>query len=233
MNDNDSFRVCKKWLVTEPAGQIITEIDHSSPPEFNALNNIDSLPFGTVVPLTLLSFNGNIQDNYAQLKWITTAEINLSHFELERSSDGRNFSKLYSIRAKNQSSESTYSYTDSGFAALAVSNAWYRLKMNDLNADFRYSNIVILRKLKTADLVSIYPNPAKNTLYIQIDAANKGNYNIQLLDAAGKKIAQKQTMVQLGLQSIPIDVSRYAQGFYLLLLQNDKGENIQVKFVKE
>ena len=233
MNDNDSFRVCKKWLVTEPAGQMITEIDHSSPPEFNALNNIDSLPFGTVVPLTLLSFNGNVQDKYAQLKWKTTAEINLSHFELERSSDGRNFNKLYSIRANNQSSENTYSYTDSSFAELAVSNAWYRLKMNDLNGDYRYSNIVILRKFKTADVVSIYPNPAKNTLYIQIDAANKGNYNIQLLDAAGKKLAQKQTQIQLGLQSIPVDVSRYAKGFYLLLLQNDKGENIQVKFVKE
>ena len=233
MNDNDSFRVCKKWLVTEPAGQIITEIDHSSPPEFNALNNIDSLPFGTVVPLTLLSFNGNVQNKYAQLKWKTTAEINLSHFELERSNDGRNFIKLYSIRANNQSGENTYSHTDSSFAELAVSNAYYRLKMNDINGDYRYSNIVILRKLKTADLVSIYPNPAKNTLYIQIDAANKGNYNIQLLDAAGKKLAQKQTQVQVGQQSIPVDVSLYAQGFYLLLLQNDKGEKMQVKFVKE
>ena len=45
LNDHDSIKVCTSWIVNVDSGKIITEIGGATPPEFNVLNNIDSISF--------------------------------------------------------------------------------------------------------------------------------------------------------------------------------------------
>ncbi len=45
LNDRDSARVCTNWTATTDSGVIVTEITGSNPPEFNVLNNSDSITF--------------------------------------------------------------------------------------------------------------------------------------------------------------------------------------------
>ena len=62
LGSNDSTRIGLRWKVAAPFGQIITEIANAIPPEFNDQNNVDSLLFGTSLPLTLLYFNGTVRN---------------------------------------------------------------------------------------------------------------------------------------------------------------------------
>ena len=50
------------------------------------------------LPLTLLSFTGNATANSNLLKWTTTSEVNVSHFEIERSGDGVHFNIIGKCR---------------------------------------------------------------------------------------------------------------------------------------
>ncbi|MFT3682914.1 MAG: CARDB domain-containing protein [Ferruginibacter sp.] len=233
MNDNDSFRVSKKWLVSEAAGMIITEIDHSAPPEFDTFNNIDSLPFGTAVPVRLISFNASVQNKMAFVKWQSAEEINLSHYVIERSLDGIHFIPVTSMPAAHANSGGIYSFTDSAFISIAPGNIYYRLKMVDISGEYRYSQVAKLYKENLFDLIEVYPNPVTSSLRIRIDAVNKGAYTIQILDAAGRQVFTKQAAVQAGPQEIPVNVSRFARGLYIAVLKNEKGNTVQVKFVKE
>ena len=45
LNDHDSAKVCTNWVVSSDSGVIITQIGGSNPPEFNGLNNDDSISF--------------------------------------------------------------------------------------------------------------------------------------------------------------------------------------------
>jgi|GEM_PF-3510272 len=233
MNENDSFRVCGRFLIPEAVKQIITEIDHSSPPEFNVLNNIDSLLIGNVIPVTLISFNGSIKNKMAWLQWKTAQEINLSHFELQRSVDGRIFQSIGYVSASNRAGVMQYQYTDSSFMLLPAEGIYYRLKITDMDGTYRYSQVVQLSKQPVKDQMEVYPNPVKNILTAKVTAASNYSCTLLVLDAAGKKLVQQQVMVQQGVQAIPVEVSRFAKGLYLLQLLRADGTVMQIKFVKE
>src|SRR5438105_2960535 len=51
------------------------------------------------LPLEMLTFEGSMQKNAANLLWTTTNEKNLAYFNIERSTDGRNFSQISKVNA--------------------------------------------------------------------------------------------------------------------------------------
>ena len=233
MESNDSARISLKWNVTEAAGQIITEIAGSIPPEFNELNNIDSLQFAVALPLTLLSFDGSVRGSTAWLQWRTTSEVNLRHFELERSVDGYAFEKIALVKAQNSTGNHTYNQPDSAFSDIAASKIYYRLQMVDEDGRYRYSNIVILNKKPSASIVKVFPNPTAKDLVVQIASFNKIDYRLQVTDINGKLCMLRQWKVIIGTQTISLPVQMLPAGVYVLLLNGSDGSRQEVKFIKE
>jgi hypothetical protein len=219
--------------VPEAVGQIITEIVGSIPPEFNELNNIDSLRFEAALPLTLLNFNGVVRNENAWLNWRTSNEDNVKNFELERSISGNRFEKVATIKALNTSGLHSYEHTDSAFNTLPAENVYYRLRMVDIDGQFSYSNIVRLNKKPLANYVKIYPNPVKQTLMVQIQSTANGNYSLRIMDAAGKIVMAKQFGVSAGRQTLSMPVQMLSQGMYMLVMQQPDGSSKEVKFIKE
>lgn len=97
-----------------------------------------------VLPVELISFSAQIIDNQQQLRWVTVQEKNSSHFEIERSEDGKTF---YSIGQQTAQGYSTklisYEFIDTE-SINAVT--YYRLKMMDLDGSFEYSKVVEVSK---------------------------------------------------------------------------------------
>ncbi len=87
--------------------------------------------------IKLLSFTGNKNDNNSILEWKTAEEIGFSHFELERSNDGKEFSTIAIIF----SGVAEYSFKDvNAFKNKEIVN--YRLKLIDNKGDFIYSSVI-------------------------------------------------------------------------------------------
>ncbi len=170
--------------------------------------------FGIVViPVNLLSFFGEKADKQHLLKWSTSQEQNSSHFELERSIDGRHFSKIGTTAAAgNSNTEKNYQYSD---ATPMQGNNFYRLKMVDLNGTAKYSNIILLRVNGENASMVIYPNPATKTLNVEISAVdNDKTVNAAIFDFNGKLLQSHilkstNTLFQFDVQSL-------SSGVYIL-----------------
>ena len=90
----------------------------------------------TTLPVTIISFTGTYKNDAIQLQWITAEENNNLYFEIQKSTDGKNFTAL---GRSNPTSTGVYSYTDGG--ALAELN-YYRLLQMDGDGTVHYSPII-------------------------------------------------------------------------------------------
>lgn len=181
-----------------------------------------------VLPLNLLTFTGQLQNNNVILNWQTANEVNTAYFNIERCADGINFSQIGTINASvNTSSAKNYSYTDQ---QTLHGTGFYRLKMVDIDGKFTYSKIVAIKIDSKNNTLLIFPNPAKDVLYVQANGVNE-MATIQIVDATGRKLKEEKITLN-GNTSFSIDINNLSKGIYSLLLKS-KSINEQKKFVKE
>ncbi|MDQ8004812.1 MAG: T9SS type A sorting domain-containing protein [Pedobacter sp.] len=116
----------------------------------------------TTLPVTLTSYTATNIHNKAVINWKTNTETHNSHFVLERSTDGVNFTEIARITAKGNNSE--YTFTDH---TPALGANYYKLTQFDFNGDSEMLGVkpVAIKNLNTAE-ISIYPNPVTDVLNI-------------------------------------------------------------------
>ena len=69
--------------------------------------------------------------------------------------------------------------------------------------------------------IEIYPNPAKETLYIKFKSPRTTEYTLVLINMAGEQVYYKN-LKRVSQDSYQIDVSGFAQGIYYLLIRTKK-----------
>ncbi|CAM4322998.1 PQQ-dependent sugar dehydrogenase [Flavobacterium terrigena] len=79
------------------------------------------------------------------------------------------------------------------------------------------------------NLFTLYPNPAKNILFIDKSQSNYPT-EIQIYDVNGKLVLQQETGK---ISQNKIDISPLTKGFYFVTIKNDNDENSQYKLVVE
>ncbi|MEI9958995.1 MAG: T9SS type A sorting domain-containing protein [Ferruginibacter sp.] len=174
----------------------------------------------SVLPVKLLSFTGNASNGSNQLQWATANESNNKQFDIERSSDGINFTAIGTVvAAGNSSTTKYYSYTDN--KPLSAIN-YYRLKQLDNNGNFEYSKIVVLKNTAN-DMVSIFPNPAIDV--VTLTSGNTYLNTIAKLYSVEGKLLQKITIKS---NQQPVNVAALAKGIYVLKFN----DNTTLKLVK-
>lgn len=172
-----------------------------------------------IVPLQLQSFTGNILNNNVNLNWKVTAAINFSHFEIEKSSNGINFSKVGNVAFQNRDQ---YQFN----AGIITDNNhyFYRLKLVDFDGNFSYSNVLHFQGKILAGM-TLLGNPVKNNLII---TGLQGAGELAVYDLAGKLLLQKKVKAVNEF----IAVGALNQGLYILKYKNGKTLETQ-KFIKE
>lgn len=209
-----------------------------SNPYSQSLTNITSFsPFGIAssgspLPIQLISFTG-VRHNYnIELNWITGSENGLLGFDVERSDDGKSFSRIGNTKANNQS-QNNYRFTDADIPSNAP-ELMYRLRMNELSGNNHYSNTVMINT-EQSGIVTIYPNPVNDDLlYLNMAKGFSDKLTITIIDGAGKKY-NVQTVNADDLKSgvVPVSVKGLLPGVYLLQLTNENGEVQSVRFSRQ
>lgn len=75
--------------------------------------------------------------------------------------------------------------------------------------------------------ISIYPNPASNLLFIQMDNRNEGTLKVQLSDLLGKPVIEQEINVVSAVRLQSIDVSALSKGIYMLQIHS--GSNVMTR----
>lgn len=176
-----------------------------------------------ILPLKLVSFSGVMQNGAATLHWTTSNELNTSHFELQRSTNGRDFNKLADIPvADNITGDQVYQYVDNaGILANHGPFAWYRLKMVDTDGKFTYSKMVVVNVNNKTFSIAGISNPIRGNLQVNIEAAKQSITTFLLMGMDGKILLQHRQLITPGSNSIRINLgSKLPAGNYMLQVQN-------------
>lgn len=171
----------------------------------------------SVLPLTLISFTAEKQENDVLLKWQTTEEINTDYFSVEWSSDAVHFSEKAKPGTINGRGVNYYEWKHSNAAANTYN--YYRLKIVDKDGHYVYSET---RRISfNNEGIELYPNPVGDNLTIVFDGAQKGITNFQLFNNDGKLIRQQSKILQQGRQVIIEDYRQLPSGIYFIKISNN------------
>lgn len=193
------------------------------------------LPEAGPLPVTITDFNGQVNENNANLSWNTKEEINLKNYEIERSTNGSDFVKVGTVSSKgNNQTENSYQFEDVNVSNLATT-LYYRMKMIDMNGNYKYSPIVVLKFNGLKGQIMIYPSPFIDKINVNISTEINENVTIILTDALGRRLISKTVAVENGDNAINLDNLSYLQkGMYFItiyqgqqLLENKKIIKIQ------
>ncbi|WP_156152433.1 T9SS type A sorting domain-containing protein [Flammeovirga sp. OC4] len=187
--------------------------------KYLAIATIDD---ATDLPVELISFNANAEDQQVILDWATASEINNDHFEVQRSIDGKNWSTLATIEgAGNSSVRLDYEFIDANPVMNQLS--FYRLIQRDFDGTetvFDPQQVYMEDGNAVAGL-SVYPNPTQGEKVNLILKSWKGDVEIGLFNTLGYKVLEDTwTFGESQLKEIQInDIPR---GVYLLRLKSGK-----------
>jgi len=191
-------------------------------------NNIDlGLAFG-ILPLKWVDVYVTKSDNGHRVEWITTNEINVSHFEVERKIGVSNpFETIFTdIDSKgNLNIQNIYNVLDRGVQENGV--YYYRIKQVDFDGKFSYSKTVKVESRDELDF-ELYPNPSKSQSILNLNLPEESVVSIELYDATSRfvsSITNTSTYYQ-GQQSFYINVDNLNAGVYNLMIKvNDRVYN--------
>jgi parallel beta-helix repeat protein len=187
--------------------------------------------FGSTIPVELLSFKAtpSVSSSLARtpstiLTWATATELNTTHFDIERSNDGRIFEKMGSVKA--QGSQSKYEYIDE---KPFNGSTYYRLKINDLDGKSTFSNTVTVTsygKLK----VKIYPSVSNGNLTVE------GAKSFEIVNLLGQVVFSETAAIQnqqRGIEAIAFSIHHLKSGIYMVRGLDTEGVLFVEKIVKQ
>ena len=190
---------------------------------------IASVAATTPLPVELIDFNGNSEESYNSINWVSASEVNFKHYELESSADGTTFSKITTVAPlSNVSSYNTYNYLDFNFFK---PNTYYRLKIIDLDGTFEYSNIIAINNMNLTDYISdIIPNPTNDFIKFDVNTLTKNIITTEITDNLGKVLITETFKIDDGgYSSINLNLSELNSGMYYLKVVFKNSSKTEIK----
>ena len=196
------------WIATEynnqnnPAGSQTLSEEYSS----SDLCLLLPVEFGT--------FHAQLtQERHVQLNWNTVSEINNDYFEVQRSVNGLDWEIIDIVDGIGNSTMEQYC------ESLDISPEWeaginyYRIRQVDFNGAYEYSPIRSVHLQSASDL-RIYPNPARDILYIE-GIANSDS-EIIVTNELGQNMTEKVGFVKVSTNQVQLDLSNLSAGMYMI-----------------
>ncbi len=169
------------------------------------------------------NFDAVLKRNDVLLTWQTSSEINTSHFNIQKSYNGTEFTTIGTLLAKGNSNQLVnYYYTDK--INTANNKHFYRLEMVDKDGTKTYSKTRLINNSLKAS-IQLYPNPATDYVIVVSTNAKK----IQVLDISGKAVINIDVTNNHNI----VNLKSLTAGNYILAVTNNDGEVVTEKLIKK
>ncbi|MBL7813366.1 MAG: hypothetical protein JNL70_00070 [Saprospiraceae bacterium] len=179
--------------------------------------------FVAALSTELVSFTAKAQPHGNLIEWTTATEQNNASFDIERSTNGRDFVSLGQVKGNGTTQNiSRYTFTDEDLLSTGSSLnsiSYYRLRSVDFNGKSELSNVVtVVRSNKSS--IKVYPTVATDKLFVI--ASDSENRTFSIVNLLG-------VIVQQGVltEQKELTIGQLAMGTYWLKVGNEI-----IKFVK-
>jgi hypothetical protein len=178
---------------------------------FSGFSKFFLIDDNVLLPVTLVSFAGRLENNTIPLSWITASEQNAAYFEVERSANGIDFYTIGRVAAAGTSfSPRNYQFTDRQINDLN----YYRLKMTDADGGYSRSDIILIRNPGILQKLQV-TNPFTNELRLRFARLPQQKIIILLETVNGQKLLAKEFPPSATL-NLELSALRLSKGVYLL-----------------
>lgn len=177
-----------------------------------------TITYTALAPLILTDFSVTRNaDNHVEIRFATSSEENVQNIFIERSTDGRNFEKLFTIAPRGaRNIYTSYMATDK---APATGNNYYRISEVDKNGrQYQYLTKVLSITRRGASFGAYF-----NGGQVVASISNlPGTYEVSMVDMSGITIARKTATLNSGTGTVNLDAP-LRSGIYIV---NIKGQGI-------
>ncbi len=185
----------------------------------------------TTIPVRLLSFTAEKANAAGNLlRWSTAEELNISTYQVQHSTDGKNFSDITTgnFSARNATGTSTYNFTD---PKPITGLNFYRIKIVENSGRFTQSSVAVVNNRKSnSATIKVFPNPTVNYLFVETRSVLAGKTQVSIINGGGETVSVKEYMVTTQ-QVLTVDVRNLSAGRYFVKTVNGNEQTITA-FVK-
>lgn len=183
------------------------------------INEFSPFTFGSgtipsILPVTLINFDIEAENEIANINWKTTQEKNNDYFVVEKSKDLNQWSDMIQVKGKGSTDEIISYHTIDNKIFDGIS--YYRLRQVDFDGTIAYSDIITLDKKdgKTNDFkwTSQYPNPFNDIINIDYSEGFTENALCKIFDSRGKLMYSSKS----GEHPSVIHTDNFQSGVYYL-----------------
>lgn len=171
---------------------------------FNEANSV-------LLPVSFAQFNLRCSSGNVDLFWTTSAESSLKEFRLQRSSNGANWTTVYTVASANQTNGGRYAYTD----VRPSGNQLYRVVAIDIDGRETISSIS-RAQCGGRSSINVFPNPVKNTATLSLYLEKNTTMRLSLYDAKGAMVKESVHQLQQGVTQLPFAMDGLPKGTYSL-----------------
>ncbi len=187
--------------------------------------------YNVLLPYYGLECSATNSGNEVMVDWTTSQEVNMDHYEVEKSTDGRNFYTISSVAAKNNYRNQYHQKDDQ--INTTSGKIYYRLKMLGYNGTVTHSKtMVVTIGTKGIQSVKVYPNPFEGNLQCTVNASSRTQGQIILRDGTGRAIHLYTIDLHAGSNVVHLtNLQNLNHGLYYLewIVNSEKG---MVKLIK-
>ena len=180
------------------------------------------------LPVTLVNFTANKQNQNVLVIWSTSNEINNDYFTVEKSYDGINWISIGELNgAENSNGVINYEILDLN---AKIGLQYYRLKQTDLTGINSFSKILSINfSNEINNSIKLYPQPVAGVLNINVPNNESENASVAVYNTFGEKLINLENLSGLDFQ---VDLSKLINGVYYIELNID-GVISQSKIIKQ
>ena len=176
----------------------------------------------TVLPIELIYIRANAIDNqYIKVTWATASEINTNKFEILRSTDAINFTKIGEVKAAgNSHAVKSYFFDDHDVNPGII--YYYMIREVDNDSHIHLTNIANAKLEKDKfELISIYPNPIIDNTVITMYSKDVMDITLIVYNDIGQLMKDEQKTLKEGLTEWNVGTEKWAKGVYYFIIKND------------
>ncbi|MEO7923219.1 MAG: LamG domain-containing protein [Chitinophagaceae bacterium] len=182
----------------------------------------------STLPVNFLSIGANRTSNGVLVNWKVAGEQEMLQYEIERSTEGRSFSKVGTVSANNSTD---YQWLD---MSAMQQEYYYRVKSIDQPGIIKYTGIVKVSGGNSNAKITVLSNPVEGSeLNLQFRNQHAGHYIIRLLDLSGRVLIERSAEHTGGNITLSIELpATISRGLYqLLVIAPGKTVTVQKLFI--
>ncbi len=187
----------------------------------------------STLPVSLILFTATCENEIVEIVWETATEVNNDYFEVEASTDGKDWQFITKVSGAGNSN-SLVQYKVNDFKNKKNQLNYYRLKQVDFDGRatlYAPISTSCFNEEILSGSIHVFPNPAIDHLFIDINSPKNSEGMLIVTSMTGAEVFREKINLMIGLNHLEINTDHFPQNTYVVTLSCEEFFVPSIRFV--